>query len=81
VRGHDRALHQYVPFPGEGIGVADSRLGGDGLDIAADVRQVIDGGLVDRILPVINLYESGQERAALKIRLAEPLGECVEDRQ
>jgi len=39
------------------------------------------GRLVDRVLPVIDLDHGREERAALEIRLAEPLREHIEYRQ
>jgi hypothetical protein len=61
VRGHDRALHQDVPFPGKRIGVLDSGFGGEYFDIAADISQVADRRLMDRIVPVAYLDHRGEE--------------------
>jgi hypothetical protein len=58
---HDGAFHEDVPFPCERIGIADSGLGRETLDIAPDIRQVHDGRLVDRVVPVIDLDHGGQE--------------------
>ena len=52
---HDRALHQDVPFPRERIDVADSELGREAFYIAPDIRQVLDGCLMDRMLLSIGL--------------------------
>jgi hypothetical protein len=78
---HDRALHEDVPFPCERIDILDSALGGKALDIAADIRQMTDGCLMNRMLPVVNLDHRGQECAALEVRLAEPLREHIKDCQ
>ena len=58
---HDGALHEDVPFPRERIDIADAGLGGKPFDITPDIRQVPDGRLVDRVLPVIDLDHGGQE--------------------
>jgi hypothetical protein len=78
---HDRALHEDVPFPRERIGILDSALGGKAFDIFANIRQVSDGCLVNRVLPVINFDHRGKECATLEVRLAEPLGKHVKDCQ
>jgi len=58
---HDGALHEDMPLPRECIDVANAGLGGQLSDIAADIRQVPDGRLLDRVLPVIDLDHGREE--------------------
>src|SRR6185312_17520859 len=79
--GHDAALHQDVPFAGEGVRVTDARLRGQPDEVTPDVGQVLTGRLVHRMLRVTDFDHYRQERAALEVRPAEPLAEHVEDGQ
>ena len=81
MRRHDRTLHEDVPFPCEGIRIADTALGGKAFDIAANIRQMPDGRLMNRMLPVVDFDHGSQECATLEVRAAEPLGKHVKDRQ
>jgi hypothetical protein len=79
---HDGALHEDMPFARERIGTSlMPACGGELRDIASDIRQMPDGGLVDGMLPVVDLDHCRQEGAALEVRLAEPVREHVEYRQ
>jgi hypothetical protein len=80
-RGDDRALHQDVPLTGEAVGVLDARLLGEAGDERADVGEVADRGLPDRVGDVVDLEHHVDERAALEPLLGEPAGERVEDRE
>src|SRR6201985_1552083 len=81
VSRHDGTFHEDVPLSRERIDITDSALGGQPFDVAANFRQMPDGGLVNRVLPVVNFDHRGQESAALEIRLAEPPREHIKDCQ
>jgi hypothetical protein len=78
---HNGALHEDVPFPRERIDIFDSALGGEAFEIAADIRQMTDGRLMNRMLSVVNFDHRRQECATLEVGLAEPLRENVKDCQ
>src|SRR5262249_44242039 len=75
---HDGTLHEDVPFARERIDIADADSGSELCDVNPDICQVPYRRLMDRMVRVVDLDHGGKERAALKVRLAEPLREHVE---
>jgi hypothetical protein len=58
---HDGTLHEDMPLPRECIDVADAGLGGQPSDVGSDIRQVPDGCLMNRMLPIIYLDHGREE--------------------
>ena len=59
--GHDGALHEDMPLARECIDIANAGPGCQLSDIAADIRQMAYGRLLDRVLPVIDLDHGREE--------------------
>ena len=79
--GHDRALHEDVPLAGEGLGSGTPASRGQVREEGPDVGQLLAAGLVDRVLPILDLEQGVDEEATLEAAPAEPAVEHVEDGQ
>src|SRR5258708_31555999 len=76
----DRALHQDVPRAGEGLGIVETGLIGQGSDQRPDICEVADARPPQLVLRR-HLEQDVDERTALELSAAEPAVEHVEDRE
>src|SRR5438067_1546592 len=77
--GHDRALHQQVPLPGEVLGVRDPYPASELFHVPTHGLALLRAGFADGARRVVALDQRVDEEAALEVVAVEPLGEDVED--